>query len=145
MIVVSIQYRVGSLGFLYLGTEDAPGNQGLYDQRLAIKWVKDNIQYFGGNKENITLWSGTILKRKLSLCYDYFYSFLTIYLTIFSYSLGNCFQFCRICWFSKRSLSIVIARLKGVLFSSNTSISRRNQSLGNGNQKRRSSESTSFG
>ena len=59
IIVVSIQYRVGSLGFLYLGTEDAPGNQGLYDQRLAIKWVKENIQYFGGNSDNITLWSGT--------------------------------------------------------------------------------------
>ena len=58
IIVVSIQYRVGSLGFLYLGTEDAPGNQGLYDQRMAIKWVKDNIAYFGGNSENITLWSG---------------------------------------------------------------------------------------
>ena len=70
---------MGSLGFLYLGTEDAPGNQGLYDQRLAIKWVKDNIQYFGGNKENITLWSGTILKRKLSLHYNY----LTITLSNF--------------------------------------------------------------
>ena len=60
IIVVSIQYRVGSLGFLYLGTEDAPGNQGLLDQRLAMKWVKDNIQYFGGNKDNITLFSGRV-------------------------------------------------------------------------------------
>ena len=70
---------MGSLGFLYLGTEDAPGNQGLYDQRLAIKWVKDNIQYFGGNKENITLWSGTILKCKLSL----YVTILTFYLPNF--------------------------------------------------------------
>ena len=61
IIVVSIQYRLGSLGFLYLGTEDAPGNQGLYDQRMAIKWVKDNIAYFGGNSKNITLWSGKTL------------------------------------------------------------------------------------
>lgn len=48
IIVVSIQYRVASLGFLYLGTADAPGNTGLMDQYMAIKWVKDNIGYFGG-------------------------------------------------------------------------------------------------
>ena len=60
VIVVSIQYRVSALGFLYLGTEDAPGNQGLLDQRLAIEWTKNNIQYFGGNSDNITLFSGKI-------------------------------------------------------------------------------------
>lgn len=48
IIVVSIQYRVASLGFLYLGTADAPGNTGLMDQYMAIKWVKDNVGYFGG-------------------------------------------------------------------------------------------------
>lgn len=48
IILVSIQYRVASLGFLYLGTADAPGNTGLMDQYMAIKWVKDNIGYFGG-------------------------------------------------------------------------------------------------
>lgn len=48
IIVVSIQYRVASLGFLYLGTADAPGNTGLMDQYMAIKWAKDNIAYFGG-------------------------------------------------------------------------------------------------
>ena len=57
---MSIQYRLGSLGFLYLGTEEAPGNQGLLDQRLAIKWVKENIRRFGGNSDNITLFSGKI-------------------------------------------------------------------------------------
>ena len=67
IIVVSIQYRVGSLGFLYLGTEDAPGNQGLLDQRLAMKWVKDNIQYFGGNKDNITLFSGRAWRKVVQM------------------------------------------------------------------------------
>lgn len=48
IIVVSIQYRVASLGFLYLGTPDAPGNAGLFDQNMALRWVKDNIKHFGG-------------------------------------------------------------------------------------------------
>lgn len=37
MIMVSMQYRVASLGFLYMGTEDAPGNVGLHDQNLALR------------------------------------------------------------------------------------------------------------
>ena len=34
-ILVKVQYRLGPLGFLSLGTEDVPGNQGLWDQRLG--------------------------------------------------------------------------------------------------------------
>lgn len=37
VIIVSMQYRVASLGFLYLGTPDAPGNAGLFDQNLALR------------------------------------------------------------------------------------------------------------
>lgn len=48
IIVVSVQYRVASLGFLYLGIPDAPGNTGLFDQNLALHWVHDNIHHFGG-------------------------------------------------------------------------------------------------
>ena len=55
VIVASMNYRVGPLGFLYLGTEDAPGNMALYDQALAIQWIKDNIQSFGGNPGSLTL------------------------------------------------------------------------------------------
>ena len=55
IIVVSFQYRVASLGFLFAGTEDAPGNAGLFDQLMALQWIKDNIAQFGGNPENITL------------------------------------------------------------------------------------------
>ena len=49
IIVVSFQYRVASLGFLFFDTEDVPGNAGLFDQLMALQWIKDNIAQFGGN------------------------------------------------------------------------------------------------
>ena len=55
VIVASINYRVGAFGFLYLDTEEAPGNMGLYDQALAIKWIKDNVGSFGGDGDALTL------------------------------------------------------------------------------------------
>ncbi|UJR34244.1 hypothetical protein I4U23_021648 [Adineta vaga] len=50
-----MEYRVDSLGFLYLGTSDAPGNQGLHDQSLAMEWIYKNIRNFGGDPNRITL------------------------------------------------------------------------------------------
>ena len=55
IVGVGIQYRVASLGFLYFDTEDVPGNAGMFDQLMAMQWVKDNIAAFGGNPNNITL------------------------------------------------------------------------------------------
>ncbi|XP_058822042.1 acetylcholinesterase isoform X1 [Topomyia yanbarensis] len=55
VIVVSLQYRVASLGFLFLGTPEAPGNAGLFDQNLALRWVRDNIHRFGGDPARVTL------------------------------------------------------------------------------------------
>ncbi|OQV24116.1 Acetylcholinesterase [Hypsibius exemplaris] len=55
VIVVSFQYRVGALGFLYLATEDAPGNAGMYDQVAALRWVRENIAAFGGNPQSVTI------------------------------------------------------------------------------------------
>ena len=43
------------MGFLYFDTEDVPGNAGMFDQLMAMQWVKDNIAAFGGNPANITL------------------------------------------------------------------------------------------
>ena len=55
MVVVSIQYRVGTLGFMYLDASDAPGNQGLMDQAVALEWLNNRIGSFGGDRHSITL------------------------------------------------------------------------------------------
>jgi len=57
IVVVSIQYRLGVVGFLSFKDETLgiPGNAGLKDQSMALKWVKDNVAHFGGDAGNITL------------------------------------------------------------------------------------------
>ena len=60
IVVVSINYRLGPLGFMRLdevteGQINSSGNEGLIDQRNAIRWVKDNISSFGGDPNNITI------------------------------------------------------------------------------------------
>ena len=59
VIGVTINYRLGPLGFLCLPELEKEagktGNYGLYDQLVALKWVKDNIAAFGGDPENVTV------------------------------------------------------------------------------------------
>ncbi len=55
IIVVSIGYRLGALGFLALGNAAAPGNAGLFDQLMGLEWVQQNIRHFGGDPNNVTL------------------------------------------------------------------------------------------
>jgi para-nitrobenzyl esterase len=59
VVVVSMNYRLGPLGFMNLkevtgGRIPATGNEGLLDQVAALEWVRDNIKAFGGNPDNIT-------------------------------------------------------------------------------------------
>ena len=54
-MLVNIHYRISTLGFLCLDTPSAPGNMGLLDQILALKWVKNNIRSFGGDPGKVTL------------------------------------------------------------------------------------------
>ncbi|CAG2108862.1 unnamed protein product [Medioppia subpectinata] len=55
VVIVTANYRLGQLGFLYGDREDAPGNVGFYDQLLALKWVRENAEQFGGDKDRITI------------------------------------------------------------------------------------------
>ena len=53
VIIVSVNYRLGGLGFCYIPGKTA--NVGLLDQIAALKWVNDNIEAFGGDPNNITI------------------------------------------------------------------------------------------
>jgi para-nitrobenzyl esterase len=59
VLVVTLNYRVGALGFLAHPAIDAEGhaavNYGVMDQQLALKWVQDNIAAFGGDPKNVTI------------------------------------------------------------------------------------------
>lgn len=54
IIVITIQYRLNLFGFLRLERTSATGNQGLFDQNLALKWVHENVKFFGGDQTRIT-------------------------------------------------------------------------------------------
>lgn len=55
IVLVTFNYRLGSLGFLSTGTKEAPGNLGLKDQVLLMRWLKLHISRFGGDASSITL------------------------------------------------------------------------------------------
>ncbi|EFN64812.1 Esterase FE4 [Camponotus floridanus] len=55
VILVTLNYRLGPIGFLNTGDKNALGNAGLKDQVMALKWVKDNIHYFGGCPNRVTI------------------------------------------------------------------------------------------
>ncbi|KAF5378964.1 hypothetical protein D9757_009084 [Collybiopsis confluens] len=57
IIFVSMNYRINTFGFLASSLmEPQDLCAGLLDQRLALEWVQDNIEAFGGDKEKVTIW-----------------------------------------------------------------------------------------
>ncbi|GAA5865148.1 hypothetical protein JCM3774_002148 [Rhodotorula dairenensis] len=58
IMVVQINYRVAALGFMASAELQKEGslNFGLYDQRLGLHWVQENIAKFGGNPGKVTIW-----------------------------------------------------------------------------------------
>ncbi len=56
VVVAVINYRLGILGFLSDGTSEFPGNFGLKDQILALKWLRMNCQVLNCDIDRITLW-----------------------------------------------------------------------------------------
>jgi para-nitrobenzyl esterase len=60
VVFVSLNYRLGALGFLHTGSvladrEPGSGNYGIADQVAALRWVRDNITGFGGDPDNVTV------------------------------------------------------------------------------------------
>lgn len=59
VVVVTLNYRLGALGFLWLGDLDdryrSSGVNGLLDQIAALEWVRDEIAAFGGDPDNVTI------------------------------------------------------------------------------------------
>lgn len=55
LVLVTINYRLASLGYLSLGNKLAPGNNGFKDQVVALKWVQRNIAAFGGDPNLVTI------------------------------------------------------------------------------------------
>ncbi|XP_032512096.2 juvenile hormone esterase-like [Danaus plexippus] len=55
LVLVTFNYRLGSLGFLSTGDALAPGNNGFKDQVVALRWVQRNIAAFGGDPTSVTI------------------------------------------------------------------------------------------
>lgn len=53
VILVVPNYRLGPIGFLSTEDENCPGNFGLKDQTMALKWIQQNIDRFGGDPERL--------------------------------------------------------------------------------------------
>ncbi len=55
MVIVTLNYRLGVLGFLHAPELGATGNEALLDQVAGLQWVKENIHVFGGDPNNVTV------------------------------------------------------------------------------------------
>jgi cholinesterase len=77
VVVVTFNYRLGIIGFLSLKDPNlnVPGNAGLKDQNMALKWVQNNIEFFGGDSNQVTLFGQSVsllFYKKNSITGDFF-------------------------------------------------------------------------
>ncbi|XP_053969307.1 esterase B1 isoform X1 [Anastrepha ludens] len=70
IVLVTIAYRLGPFGFLSLDDPDVniPGNAGIKDQILALRWVKENIAAFGGDTNNVTIFGESAGGASTHIC-----------------------------------------------------------------------------
>lgn len=54
-IVVTFNYRLGPLGFLSLNKAGIQGNMAIQDYLMALRWVENNIEHFGGDRSRVAL------------------------------------------------------------------------------------------
>jgi carboxylesterase type B len=67
IIVVTIQYRIGIFGFFSLDRSEALGNYGIWDQMLALEWIHQNIDSFGGDPTSVTIFGESAGSASVSL------------------------------------------------------------------------------
>lgn len=51
------------MGFLSTEDQTVPGNIGFKDQNFILKWIQENIEHFGGDKNSVTIWGGRNLNN----------------------------------------------------------------------------------
>ncbi|XP_026673537.1 pyrethroid hydrolase Ces2e-like [Ceratina calcarata] len=67
VVVVTSNYRLGALGFLYLDHPHAAGNAAMKDQLAVLKWIRENIAKFGGDPNRVTIFGQSAGSSSVSL------------------------------------------------------------------------------
>ncbi|XP_013111495.2 glutactin [Stomoxys calcitrans] len=70
VVLVTVNYRLAPFGYLSTLTDDMPGNVALSDVQMSLEWLQQNIRYFNGNPDQVTLFGqagGATLVHALSL------------------------------------------------------------------------------
>ena len=67
IVLVTLNYRLGVFGFMTTHDAAAPGNYGLLDQVMALRWVRDNIAAFGGDPKAVTIFGHSAGAASVSL------------------------------------------------------------------------------